>query len=111
METFRTISNKVLKKEKNNDALPDIDKIDTSLGSIDSYVEEDPSVIGWIRDGAPTGQQIVQYMVSLFPFSRWIFSYNVQWLIGDLVAGNYVYLVSSLIPGIDCYQVSLSDWL
>jgi hypothetical protein len=92
MDTIQAISNTVLKKPKaDKDVLP-FDKINTSAGPADSYVEEDPTVWEWVHATTPNGQQALQYLVSLFPFSSWIFSYNLQWLIGDLVAGMHVYL-------------------
>ncbi|KAJ5911814.1 Sulfate permease 2 [Penicillium subrubescens] len=60
-----------------------------SVGTVDtySYTEPEPTSIEWIREITPTGQQVLNYLISLFPFLRWISRYNVQWLIGDLVAG------------------------
>ncbi|GAC94423.1 sulfate permease [Pseudozyma hubeiensis SY62] len=39
------------------------------------------------------GSKAADYFDSLFPFRRWIGSYNTQWLIGDLIAGITVALV------------------
>ncbi|KAL2373820.1 hypothetical protein RJ035_003251 [Blastomyces gilchristii] len=60
-----------------------------SVGTSDTYayVEEEPSSADWLRELLPTGQQVVEYFINLFPFLRWITRYNLQWLIGDLVAG------------------------
>lgn len=60
-----------------------------SVGTSDTYayVEEEPSSVDWLRELVPTNQQVVQYFINLFPFWRWISRYNLQWLIGDLVAG------------------------
>lgn len=58
-----------------------------SVNSADSYVEDEPSAAEWIREITPTGRQIGQYFYNLFPFLKWIFRYNLQWLMGDLVAG------------------------
>ncbi|KAK2781266.1 Sulfate permease 2 [Emmonsiellopsis sp. PD_33] len=58
-----------------------------SVGTADTYVEEEPTTAEWLLELVPTGQQVVQYFINLFPFLRWITRYNVQWLIGDLVAG------------------------
>lgn len=49
--------------------------------------EADPTVLGWLNDVVPSGPQLVQYFIRLFPFMKWINHYNVQWLIGDLIAG------------------------
>lgn len=53
----------------------------------DAYIEEEPTVLGWVGDLHPTGPGIFQYVVSLFPFMSWIHRYNLKWLYGDLVAG------------------------
>ncbi|KAF2728912.1 sulfate permease-like protein [Polyplosphaeria fusca] len=58
-----------------------------SIDSADTYVEHEPTTVEWIRQVTPSGHQVVQYFVRLFPFLHWITRYNVQWLIGDLVAG------------------------
>ena len=58
-----------------------------SIGSADTYVEQEPTAWEWIREITPTGQSLKQYFINLFPFLRWITRYNGQWLIGDLVAG------------------------
>jgi solute carrier family 26 (sodium-independent sulfate anion transporter), member 11 len=58
-----------------------------SMSTADSYVEDEPRTIDWIRDAIPTRSQWVAYVRSLFPFTNWILRYNVQWAIGDLVAG------------------------
>jgi len=58
-----------------------------SISSVDTYVEAEPTVGEWIQEHTPSGRQIVQYFLNLFPFLRWITHYNFQWLIGDLVAG------------------------
>lgn len=61
-----------------------------SVGTVDtySYTEPEPTSIEWIREITPSGQQVLNYLISLFPFLNWISRYNVQWLIGDLVAGK-----------------------
>lgn len=58
-----------------------------SVDSSDSYVEDEPSVVQWLKEQAPTGRQVVTYVHNLFPFTKWILRYNLQWLAGDLVAG------------------------
>jgi sodium-independent sulfate anion transporter 11 len=68
----------------------------THFGHTDAasdYVEQDPTVGEWLRDAVPNGKQVINYLSSLFPFSAWIFSYNIQWLLGDLIAGITVGLV------------------
>ena len=58
-----------------------------TIESADTYVEQEPTAIEWLHEVTPTGQDIVTYIVHLFPFLQWITRYNVQWLLGDLVAG------------------------
>ncbi|EXJ54576.1 SulP family sulfate permease [Cladophialophora yegresii CBS 114405] len=58
-----------------------------SVSTADSYVEDEPRTIDWIKDLFPTRHQWIAYGRSLFPFTHWIMRYNTQWLIGDLVAG------------------------
>ena len=58
-----------------------------SASTVDTYVEEEPRSIDWIKELVPNGQQWATYGRSLFPFTHWIHRYNLQWLIGDLVAG------------------------
>ncbi|KAJ5094548.1 sulfate transporter [Penicillium angulare] len=54
---------------------------------VHTYVDPDPTAGDWLREITPTGEQVTQYIYGLFPFLHWIQYYNVQWLIGDLVAG------------------------
>ncbi|KAI4731455.1 sulfate permease [Aureobasidium sp. EXF-10728] len=58
-----------------------------SVSSADTFVEAEPTVWEWIRDVTPTGATMMNYGRNLFPFTRWIGRYNLQWLSGDLVAG------------------------
>ncbi|KAE9964397.1 hypothetical protein EG328_010485 [Venturia inaequalis] len=60
---------------------------------ISHYIEHDPTVREWFREATPNGKQVIHYFSSLFPFSRWIFSYNLRWLLGDIIAGITVGLV------------------
>ncbi|CEL06278.1 Putative Sulfate transporter [Aspergillus calidoustus] len=52
-----------------------------------SYVEPEPTAAEWLREILPSWQEVGLYFYRLFPFLAWITRYNVQWLIGDLVAG------------------------
>lgn len=58
-----------------------------TVGSADTYVEDEPTAAEWIREIIPSGREFSEYCHSLFPFTHWIGRYNVQWLMGDLVAG------------------------
>lgn len=46
-----------------------------------------PTVLDWLHDICPSQNQSLQYLIQLFPFLNWIKHYNLQWLVGDLVAG------------------------
>ncbi|KAN0061303.1 Sulfate permease 2 [Thecaphora frezii] len=49
------------------------------------------------------GSMVSEYFDALFPFRHWIPSYNLQWLIGDLIAGITVALV--LVPQSMSYAI------
>lgn len=59
-----------------------------SVLSSDSFVEQEPRTAEFLLRLIPTGPQIWQYFLSLFPFLSWIGHYNLQWFLGDLVAGK-----------------------
>ncbi|KAK4042444.1 sulfate transporter family-domain-containing protein [Parachaetomium inaequale] len=52
-----------------------------------TFVEEPPLVLDYLNNLIPSGKELYEYLLSLFPFLSWIGHYNLQWLIGDLVAG------------------------
>ncbi|CZS91584.1 probable sulfate permease 2 [Rhynchosporium agropyri] len=58
-----------------------------STQTADTYVEREPHAMDWIRETAPNGRDLRNYLWSLFPFLHWISRYNAQWAAGDLVAG------------------------
>ncbi|KKY25323.1 putative sulfate permease [Phaeomoniella chlamydospora] len=64
-----------------------------SIETADTYVEDEPSTFDWFREITPTGGDLARYVYSLFPFLHWIGRYNLQWLIGDLIAGITVGIV------------------
>ncbi|TGJ85058.1 hypothetical protein E0Z10_g3694 [Xylaria hypoxylon] len=53
----------------------------------DSFFEEQPTVKEALASIVPSRRAILDYILSLFPFLSWIGFYNLQWLVGDLVAG------------------------
>jgi sodium-independent sulfate anion transporter 11 len=59
-----------------------------SVQTSDTFVEQQPTSAEWIRDVLPSGKELISYTRSLFPFTYWIGRYNLQWLFGDLVAGQ-----------------------
>lgn len=62
--------------------------------SSESRHEADPTVLGWLNDVVPSWRQSFQHLIRMFPFMNWIRHYNVQWLIGDLIAGIEPYTAS-----------------
>ena len=60
-----------------------------SVSTADTYVEQEPTSLEWLLHVTPTGHTLVKWLISLFPFINWIDRYNLQWLIGDLVAGKF----------------------
>lgn len=58
-----------------------------SVNTAETYVEDEPRSIDWLLGLIPTKRQWFNYFRGLFPFTNWILRYNVQWMIGDLVAG------------------------
>lgn len=58
-----------------------------SVDTADTYYEPEPTTLDWFRDLNPGTKGVLRYFRSLFPFTQWILRYNLQWLIGDLVAG------------------------
>ncbi|KAK1755165.1 sulfate permease [Echria macrotheca] len=53
----------------------------------DPFTEEPPRVLDSLAKLRPNKSQVINYIASLFPFISWIGHYNLQWLLGDLVAG------------------------
>jgi sodium-independent sulfate anion transporter 11 len=60
----------------------------SSFEKFDDYVEEEPHAKEWFVKIVPTKASILHYIRTLFPFWNWIFHYNLQWFLGDLVAGK-----------------------
>ncbi|OTB02124.1 hypothetical protein M426DRAFT_206167 [Hypoxylon sp. CI-4A] len=58
-----------------------------STHTADSFVEQQPTSAEWLAETIPSGEDIIRYFRSLFPFLSWIGFYNLQWFLGDLVAG------------------------
>ena len=60
-----------------------------SVETADTFFEQGPTTAEWLTSGVPSTDDIVEYVKSLFPFISWLPYYNVQWLVGDLVAGKH----------------------
>ena len=60
-----------------------------SIDSADTYVEQEPTAREWLHEVIPNGRDLADYFISLFPFVNWITRYNLQWLVGDLIAGMF----------------------
>ncbi|ROT35127.1 sulfate permease [Sodiomyces alkalinus F11] len=58
-----------------------------SFQSIELYEEREPTVKEFLLYHRPTLRGTQEYARSLFPFLSWIFHYNWQWLLGDVIAG------------------------
>lgn len=76
-----------------------------SVDSADTYIEDEPTVGGWLRDTLPGARGIGLYFYSLFPFTHWITRYNLQWFYGDLVAGECGASSYSTYKDLTSYQV------
>jgi sodium-independent sulfate anion transporter 11 len=59
----------------------------------ETYLEEDPSVAEWFRGLVPSSHGVAEYVRELFPCAKWVRRYNLQWLLGDAIAGITVGLV------------------
>jgi sodium-independent sulfate anion transporter 11 len=58
--------------------------------SEDAYIEVEPTANEFLSQIVPSKAGVLAYIKSLFPFWNWIFNYNLQWLAGDLIAGEFV---------------------
>ena len=83
-----------------------------SVCSTDTFVEEPPTAGEYFRELTPSGKQVLAYIKSLFPFLYWIGKYNMQWLAGDLVAGESYALPESVTHDVNNKQVlpSAPSW-
>lgn len=59
-----------------------------SVSTADTYVEEEPTALEWIKHVTPGPRDVGLWAYHLFPFVHWITRYNLQWLSGDLIAGT-----------------------
>lgn len=61
-----------------------------SSSTAGTYVEDEPTITQWVKHVTPGPRGIARWAYHLFPFTHWITRYNVQWLFGDLVAGDFL---------------------
>ncbi|KAK4148743.1 sulfate transporter family-domain-containing protein [Chaetomidium leptoderma] len=66
---------------------PDQTVDDSAFYDNGSYVEEEPNVLATLFELFPTIPGVLNYLKALFPFTAWIFHYNLTWLLGDFIAG------------------------
>lgn len=57
------------------------------------YVEDEPAISEALEDLLPDASSVRRYFKNLFPCISWIPRYNLQWLLGDCIAGLTVGLV------------------
>lgn len=57
------------------------------------YLEEEPNVGQVIKEIVPSRNAAFHHLKGLFPFIQWMPRYNLQWLLGDGIAGLTVGLV------------------
>lgn len=77
-----------IKLDYRDDIVDDVTRGESVLSN-DSFIEHQPTSGEWIRDLIPSSHELLEYTRSLFPFTYWIGQYNLQWLLGDLVAGKF----------------------
>jgi solute carrier family 26 (sodium-independent sulfate anion transporter), member 11 len=59
-----------------------------SVQTVDSFIEPEPTTSEWVQGIIPSRHDLLAYTRSLFPFTYWIGRYNLQWFLGDMVAGK-----------------------
>lgn len=88
----QTVANVLGIKLQGEDPFKELDRPGASMMSDrtdHTFVEEPPLVTDYLKSLIPSGQELYEYSLSLFPFLSWIGHYNLQWLLGDLVAGKH----------------------
>ncbi|GME58406.1 sulfate anion transporter [Neofusicoccum parvum] len=66
---------------------PDRHEYASMPSDVEPYFEEEPTAKEFLLQFTPTRAGAARYIKTLFPFWNWIFHYNLQWLIGDIIAG------------------------
>lgn len=57
------------------------------------FFEDEPTISAALKDLVPNASSVSRYLRNLFPCITWIPRYNLQWLLGDCIAGLTVGLV------------------
>lgn len=73
------------------------------LEPADIYLEQEPSVVEWVKELAPTRDGAASYIQGLFPSASWIRRYRGQWFLGDAIAGLTIGLV--VVPQAMAYAI------
>ncbi len=58
-----------------------------SISNADIFIEREPTVQEFFAELTPSLHDVGRYIYNLFPFIHWIGKYNLQWFIGDFIAG------------------------
>ncbi|KAI1491593.1 sulfate permease [Biscogniauxia mediterranea] len=69
----------------------------------ESFIEKPPTVKEWAFECLPSRHDIVPYLTSFFPFTKWIGRYNLRWFTGDVIAGVTLGLV--VVPQVLSYSL------
>ncbi|OTA55460.1 sulfate permease [Hypoxylon sp. EC38] len=64
------------------------------ISPFEPFVEEPPTVKGWLLNQRMSRRGIVSYFISLFPFVNWIRRYKPRWLFADAIGGCTLALVA-----------------
>jgi len=68
---------------------PDQKLDDSAYYDDGAYLEKEPSTKEAILSIIPTRKGTIAYLRELFPFVNWILHYNLTWLMGDIIAGEF----------------------
>ncbi|KAI1142630.1 sulfate permease II [Hypoxylon sp. FL0543] len=63
------------------------------ISPFEPYIEESPTIKGWILNQTSNHRGIISYFNGLFPVVKWIGRYNPRWLLADVAAGCTLSLV------------------